>query len=332
MSSLIKFQQNQKKGGVKMFEDMNKERSNLSVGVFGPSGSGKTTAIFKIAMGIRDKCYPGEQLKDIGLLVDAEKRSSLKAVGRNVGGEVLEPMKLYNFEPPYTLNKLMTVLEYAVKNGIKIIGVDSYSLFWSGKDGILERVSELDVELADKKKMYGAWSEREIISAKNILKSIIRDTGVHIILSFRAKTEYVLETNKYGKQVPKAIGVKEDTQPDLRYEFDVVLSIDKDTHEVTIAKDNIGFAELRGTYPDPCCPISVQDGYALADIVTRGLTEKDIMERTKQKHIAFILSEKAFKSEKVAQLEKGKSITFTEEYCNKLSEKTLKAIAEAIKY
>ena len=64
------------------FEPMEKTQSKLSVAVYAPSGAGKTTAAIKIAMGIRNKLYPGEKLSDIGLFIDTERRSSTKAVGR----------------------------------------------------------------------------------------------------------------------------------------------------------------------------------------------------------------------------------------------------------
>jgi len=149
--------------------EMSKEQSKLSVEVFGPSGSGKTTALFKIAMGIRDKLYPNEKLKDICLFVDTENGSSSKAVGRSIGGEILEAMQLYKFEPPYDIVKLINLIQFAENKGFKIMIIDSYTAFWSGKDGILDRAAELDVELGNQKKMYGAWSEKEIISKKNLL-------------------------------------------------------------------------------------------------------------------------------------------------------------------
>ena len=313
------------------FEEMTRTQSKLSVGVFAPSGAGKTTAAIKMAMGIRDQLYPGESLLDIGLFIDTERRSSTKAVGRRVGGETLEPMGLYAFEPPYDVHKLAELVEYAVSQGRKIIVVDSYTAFWSGSQGILEHVAELDVKLADAKKMYGAWSEKEIITKKNILKNLMTSSKAHIIMCFRAKTEYVLEANARGKMQPRAVGLKEDMQADVRFEFDVVLSLDKDTHNVEIVKDRIGYAEARLTSENPEAPITVEDGKLLAKLVSEGLTLEELEERKKVQLISFILDEKRHKSSKVTAFETAKAIEITEEYLKALSYDNLFALAKYLK-
>ena len=301
------------------FEDMERSQSKLSVAVYAPSGAGKTTAALKLAKGIQEQLYPDENLKDIGLFIDTERRSSTKAVGRRVGGETLEPLELYAFEPPYDIFKLAELVDYAVtKKNKKIIVVDSYTAFWSGYQGILEAVAELDIKLGDAKKMYGAWSEKEIIHKKNVLKNLMTNSGAHIIMCFRAKTEYVIEQNARGKNVPKAIGVKEDMQADVRYEFDAVLSLDKDTHNVDIVKDRIGYLEIRATCDNPEAPITVEDGRILAKLVAEGLTLEEISERKRQKLISFILDEKRHKSSKVQRFEDIKKIEITSEYLNTL--------------
>jgi hypothetical protein len=181
------------------FEKMERTQSKLSVAVYGPSSSGKTTGAIKLAMGIRDELYPGESLTDIGLFIDTERRNSTKSVGRSIGGEVLEALEMYAFEPPFDIYKLAKLVDYAVTvKKKKIIVIDSYTAFWSGVDGILERVAALEVSLGESKKMYGAWSEKEIITKKNVLKNLMTNSGAHIIICFRAKTEYVLEPNFKG--------------------------------------------------------------------------------------------------------------------------------------
>lgn len=301
------------------FEDMERSQSKLSVAVYGPSGSGKTTALIKAAMGIRDQLYPGEDLKKIGLFIDTERRSSTKAVGRRVGGETLEPLELYAFEPPYDIHVLSDLVEYAVKvRGKKIIVVDSYTAFWSGYQGILENVAELDVKLADAKKMYGAWSEKEIISKKNVLKNLMTNSEAHILIGFRAKTEYVLEANARGKMQPKAVGLKEDMQTDVRYEFDTVLSLDKESHVVEIVKDRIGYAEVKATSDNPESPFTVEDGKMLAKLVAEGLSLEELAQRKRNKLINFILDEKRHKSSKVAMFETAKKLEITQSYLEAL--------------
>lgn len=313
------------------FETMERTQSKLSVAVYGPSSSGKTTAAIKLAMGIRDELYPNESLKDIGLFIDTERRSSTKAVGRNIGGEVLEALEMYSFEPPFDIYKLAKLVDYAVSvKKKKIIVIDSYTAFWSGVDGILERVAALDVALADAKKMYGGWSEKEIISKKNVLKNLMTNSNAHMILCFRAKTEYVMELNARGKMAPRAVGLKEDMQADVRYEFDSVLSLDKDTHAVEIVKDRIGYAEIRMTSDNPDSPITTEDGRILAKLAAEGISLEEIAARKRKTLTNFVLDEKAHKSSKVKLFEDKKKVEITKEFLDSLSYDTLEKLVNFI--
>lgn len=313
------------------FETMERTQSKLSVAVYGPSSSGKTTGAIKLAMGIRDELYPNESLKDIGLFIDTERRSSTKAVGRNIGGEVLEALELYSFEPPFDIYKLAKLVDYAVNvKKKKIIIIDSYTAFWSGVDGILERVAALDVALAESKKMYGAWSEKEIITKKNVLKNLMTNSNAHMILCFRAKTEYVMEPNARGKMAPRAVGLKEDMQADVRYEFDAVLSIDKDTHNIEIVKDRIGYQEIRETSENPEAPLTVNDGRILAKLAAEGISMEEIAKRKRNILTKFVLDEKSHNSSKVKYFEDAKKISITEAYLNSLPYDSLQKLVNFI--
>lgn len=313
------------------FETMDKTQSKLSVAVYGPSGSGKTTAALKLAKGIKEQLYPDEKLEDIGLYIDTERRSSTKVVGRSIGGEVLEPLELYSFEPPFDIYKLAELIDYAVnKKGKKIIVVDSYTAFWSGVDGILDRVAELDVELGSSKKAYGAWSEKEIVKKKNILKNLMTNTEAHMIICFRAKTEYVMETNARGKMAPRAVGLKEDMQQDVRYEFDAVISIDKETHEAEVVKDRIGFYEIREVSSNSTSPLTVEDGKCLAKLASEGLSLEEIAKRKITLMVNHILKAKEQKSGVIKALEAKLKLEFTPEVVQKLSYDNLCKIVKAL--
>lgn len=311
------------------FETMDKTQSKLSVAVYGPSGSGKTVGALKLAKGIQQQLYPDEKLEDIGLFVDTERRSSTKVVGRSIGGEVLEPLQLYSFEPPFDIMKLAELIDYAVnKKGKKIIVIDSYTAFWSGMDGILDRAADLDVKLGAAKKAYGAWSETEIVKKKNVLKNLMTNSGAHMIICFRAKTEYVLEPNAKGKMAPKAVGIQEDMQKDVRYEFDAVISIDKDTHEIEVVKDRIGYLELRMTSEHPTSPLTVEDGKTLARLVNEGISLEELAKRKKITMMKFILNEKAHKSTKITLAESRIGKELTKENVVKMSYDELAAIVK----
>jgi GTPase SAR1 family protein len=313
------------------FEKMDKTQSKFSVAVYGPSGSGKTTAALKLAKGIQEQLYPDEKLEDIGLYIDTERRSSTKVVGRSIGGEVLEPLELYVFEPPFDIYRLAELVDYAVNvKHKKIIVIDSYTAFWSGVDGILDRVAELDVELGTAKKAYGAWSEKEIVKKKNILKNLMTNSEAHMIICFRAKTEYVMEMNSRGKMAPRAVGLKEDMQQDVRYEFDAVISVDKDTHGAEVVKDRIGFYEIRETSKDPTGPLTIEDGKTLAKLASEGLSLEEVAKRKTATMAECILKAKAQKSGVIKALEARLKIEFTPEVVNKMSYDNLCKIVKAL--
>lgn len=314
------------------FEKMDKTQSKLSVAVYGPSGAGKTVAALKIAKGIKEQLYPDQKLEDIGLYIDTERRSSTKVVGRNIGGEVLDPLELYVFEPPFDIYKLAELVDYAVNvKNKKIIVIDSYTAFWSGVDGILDRVAELDVSLGTSKKAYGAWSETEIVKKKNILKNLMSNSQAHVIICFRAKTEYVLEQNARGKMAPKAVGLKEDMQQDVRYEFDAVISIDKEDHSVEVVKDRIGFLELRETSENSTSPLTVEDGKCLARLANEGISLEEIAKRKITTMVKYILDEKAHKATKVGLLEAKLGQEFTPEVVSSWSYDMLLKIVKYLK-
>ena len=150
-------------------------------------------------------------------------------------------------------------------------------------------------------------------------------------MCFRAKTEYVIEQNSKGKMQPRAIGLKEDMQSDVRYEYDCVLSLDKETHGCSVVKDRLGYVEIRDTSENPESPITVQDGEILATLVSEGLSLEEIAKRKVDYYINFILNEKLHKSTKVAQLETRKGIVFTEDLLRTFDYDTLSNIVKFIK-
>lgn len=312
------------------FESMEKTQSKVSVGIYGPSGGGKTTAAFKIAMGIRDELYPNQKLKDIAIFIDTENKAANKSFGRTVGGELLEDMTIIDFKAPYDIVDLKRCIEFCISKGFKIIIIDTYTKFWSGDAGVLDRVAEIDASNATAKKAYGAWSEKEIIQKKSMIKDVA-DSRVHMIYCYRAKTEYLISKNDRGRTVIEAVGVKEDTQADVRYEHDVMLSISKDNWECTVVKDRIGYLELRLTSANPVEPVSVQTGRDLAKIVSQGVSAEEVLNRKREMYINYILDEKSHNSSKVKQLETSLKREMSKELLEKLEYEKLKKMFEFIR-
>lgn len=66
----------------------------------------------------------------------------------------------------------------------------------------------------------------------------------HIIATMRAKTEYVIEKNERGKDVPRKIGMAPVQREGMDYEFSVVLDIDQN-HTASASKDRTGLFDGR---------------------------------------------------------------------------------------
>jgi hypothetical protein len=81
---------------------------------------------------------------------------------------------------------------------------------------------------------YAAW--REVTPDHNALVEALLSSRCHIIVTMRVKTEYVLETNDRGKQVPRKVGLAPVQRDGVEYEFTVVMDIDID-HKAAASKD-----------------------------------------------------------------------------------------------
>jgi hypothetical protein len=72
----------------------------------------------------------------------------------------------------------------------------------------------------------------------------------HIIATMRAKTDYVLETNKKGKQEPRKVGLAPVQREGMDYEFSVVLDLDS-THTAHASKDRTSLFDGEYFIPSP---------------------------------------------------------------------------------
>ena len=65
----------------------------------------------------------------------------------------------------------------------------------------------------------------------------ILNSPIHIIATARGKDDWVLE-DKNGKQIPKKVGMGQQQDKDISYEYTVSLMIEQDTHIASSDKDN----------------------------------------------------------------------------------------------
>jgi hypothetical protein len=108
---------------------------------------------------------------------------------------------------------------------------------------------------------YTAW--REITPEHNSLVEALLASPCHIIATMRVKTEYVMETNERGKQVPRKVGMQPVQRDGMEYEFTVALDIDAN-HKAQASKDRTTMFE--GFYDT----ITEATGRKLLDWLDRG--------------------------------------------------------------
>lgn len=192
-----------------------RSRRKLRMAIDGPSGSGKTFTALRIAMHLGKKVA----------VIDSEHGSAELYAGESPDGEPwsFAVLPLTSFSPTaYT-----AAMEEAFRLGFDVVINDSLSHAWEGQDGALE--------LVDRKggNKFTAWKDVTPMH-RRMVETIVRSPA-HIITTMRSKTEYVLEKDANGKEVPRKIGMAPIQRPGMEYEFDVYGSLDL-SHVMTITK------------------------------------------------------------------------------------------------
>jgi hypothetical protein len=190
-----------------------KRDAKVRLALSGPSGSGKTYTLLKIAT-------------DLGgpiALVDTERGSAEKYADLFE----FDTLPLESFSP----DLVPGLIETAVAQGYRILIIDSLSHFWSGTDGELDQVDKLKRRLRDNG--FAAW--REVTPKHNRMIDAMLSAPLHILVSMRVKTEWVMETEeRTGKTKPRKVGLQPVMRDGIEYEFDVCGDMDQEnTLQVT---------------------------------------------------------------------------------------------------
>lgn len=183
------------------FQKATKKQSKLRMALVGPSGSGKTYTALAVATNL------GKRVA----VIDTERGSASK-YSDIFSFDVLE---LETFSP----DTYVEAIAAAASAGYDVLVIDSLSHAWMGKDGALEQVDRAQ-KRSQSGNSFAAW--RDVTPMHNRLVDAMIQARLHIIATMRAKTEYVVETNERGKQVPRKVGMAPVQRDGLEYEFDVV--------------------------------------------------------------------------------------------------------------
>jgi len=197
------------------FTRATKKKSRARIALIGPSGSGKTIDALMIA---RQLVGPDGRIA----VRDSEHGSA----------DLYSDRFVFDSDSPgdHSPESYIKSVREAEAGGYDCLILDSWSHAWAGAGGILEQ--------ADKKgKKFDVW--KDLTPQQNKMVEIIKGSKLHVIVTMRTKTEWVMEKEKKqdGREVtvPRKIGTAPVQRQDVDYEFDVVGLIDGD-HAVLIEK------------------------------------------------------------------------------------------------
>lgn len=143
--------------------------------------------------------------------LDSE-RGSLAKYSDEFDFDVVE---LDSFSPASYIEGIVAASEA----GYGILIIDSLSHAWAGKDGAIE-LADRAARKSSSGNKFTSW--KEVTPLFNRMMDSILTSKMHMICTYRTKTEYVMEEDERGKKAPKKKGLAFVTKDGVEYEFDVV--------------------------------------------------------------------------------------------------------------
>lgn len=195
------------------FKKAKREQVWLKVLLSGASGSGKSYSALRLATGIAKKC--NSAIAYIGT-----EGSRNKYYADEFDYDLLE------LEEPFECEKYMQAIESAIDAGYKVLIIDSMSHEWKWLNDVHDKMP------GNSFTNWGRLKPRHHKFMDKVLTS-----PIHIIATARGKDDWVLE-EKNGKQIPKKIGMGQQQDKDISYEYTVSLMIEQDSHIASADKDN----------------------------------------------------------------------------------------------
>jgi dsDNA-binding SOS-regulon protein len=189
----------------------------------GPSGSGKTWTALEAATVLAD----GGPV----LVADTE-RGSASLYADHFKFEVVE------WTPPFDPRELAALIaEHG--DGYDVIVCDSLSHFWEAEGGTRDIVDAAAARARGNS--FAGWKEGT--PAQNDMVNAMLNASCHIVATMRSKTEYIMEADSRGKQVPRKIGMAPIQRAGIEYEFTVTAELD---YEHTLLVDKTRCSALAG--------------------------------------------------------------------------------------
>ena len=155
-------------------------------------------------------------------------------MGKQVGGTTVGEYLTINLEAPYSAARYLEAIDLAEQSGVEYLVIDSLSHAWTGKGGLLDVQGNVAKRSGNS---YTAW--REVTPLHNRLVDRILQCAMHVAVTLRTKTEYVIEDNGSGKKTPRKIGMAPVFRDGVEYEFTIFFELDQ-SHAAAATKDRTG--------------------------------------------------------------------------------------------
>lgn len=211
-----------------LFQPATRQQRKLRLALIGPSGSGKTYTALLLAQAL------GKRIA----VIDTERGSASAYADRFA----FDTLQLTSFSP----ERYLEGIKAASGAGYDALIIDSLSHAWSGKDGILEFVDKVAAR-SRSGNSFAAW--REATPVHNSLVDGMLDADCHVIVTMRAKTEYVQEKDeRTGKTSVRKVGMQPVQRDGLEYEFDITADLDW-SNQLVVSKTRC--AALQGYVAKP---------------------------------------------------------------------------------
>ena len=191
-------------------------------------------------------------------LIDTENESGSLYVGKQVGGTVVGEYLTINLEAPYSAARYLEAIDLAEQAGVEYLVIDSLSHAWTGEGGLLDVQGNVAKRSGNS---YTAW--REVTPLHNRLVDRILQCTMHVAVTLRTKTEYVIEDTGNGKKTPRKIGMAPVFRDGVEYEFTIFFELDQ-SHAAAATKDRTGLFDGQYFLITPDTGIRIHEWLAAA--------------------------------------------------------------------
>ncbi|MBQ7307132.1 MAG: AAA family ATPase [Clostridia bacterium] len=232
-----------------LFRKAERKKTFLKIGISAPSGAGKTYSSLKIAYGITN---------DWSKIAVIDTENGSADLYSDLGD-----YSVCEITPPFTPQKYIDAINSAVEYGFEVLIIDSLTHAWTGEGGLLD-IQDKATKASKSGNSYNAW--REVTPLHNKLVDTILQAKCDVIITTRAKAEYVI-TEDNGKKSYKKIGLAPIFRDGLEYEMTVFFDMTQE-HIASSSKDRTGLFDGKNFVP------SEETGKQLSEWRNSGKTYK----------------------------------------------------------